>query len=175
MNEWICAVFNRKHWLNRRSLHLNESFINLSSPRIPVKFSFKFQYNESLLNGSTVNGQNMMNFFPLDGAASQWRLTCQTNYEIEREQEKCLRSVKANTKIFSVNWIGEQWTKAMASEREKYDKSKTNSSVKHIPKDAQVIMSIMKELNVTDYEPRVINQLLEFTYRKCINWLHSLA
>lgn len=54
----------------------------------------------------------------------------------------------------------------MASEREKNDqKSKSNSSVKHIPKDAQVIMSIMKELNVTDYEPRVINQLLEFTYR----------
>lgn len=52
----------------------------------------------------------------------------------------------------------------MASEREKYDKPKSNSSVKHIPKDAQVIMSIMKELNVTDYEPRVINQLLEFTY-----------
>lgn len=53
----------------------------------------------------------------------------------------------------------------MASEREKNDKSKSNSSVKHIPKDAQVIMSIMKELNVTEYEPRVINQLLEFTYR----------
>lgn len=58
----------------------------------------------------------------------------------------------------------------MASEREKNDqKSKSNSSVKHIPKDAQVIMSIMKELNVTDYEPRVINQLLEFTYRKYNN------
>lgn len=57
----------------------------------------------------------------------------------------------------------------MASEREKNDKSKSNSSVKHIPKDAQVIMSIMKELNVTDYEPRVINQLLEFTYRMYFN------
>lgn len=56
----------------------------------------------------------------------------------------------------------------MASEREKNDKSKSNSSGKHIPKDAQVIMSIMKELNVTDYEPRVINQLLEFTYREYI-------
>lgn len=53
----------------------------------------------------------------------------------------------------------------MASEREKIDKAKMNSSVKHIPKDAQVIMSILKELNVTEYEPRVINQLLEFTYR----------
>lgn len=56
-------------------------------------------------------------------------------------------------------------TEAMASDREKLDKSKMNSSVKHIPKDAQVIMSILKELNVTEYEPRVINQLLEFTYR----------
>lgn len=81
------------------------------------------------------------------------------------------KACQMNIKIFSINWIGEQWTTAMASEREKYDKFKTNSSVKHIPKDAQVIMSIMKELNVTEYEPRVINQLLEFTYRMCINWL----
>lgn len=46
-----------------------------------------------------------------------------------------------------------------------YDKPRSNS-VKHIPKDAQVIMSILKDLNVTEYEPRVINQLLEFTYSK---------
>lgn len=51
----------------------------------------------------------------------------------------------------------------MASEREKSDK-KTGNSVKHIPKDAQVIMSILKELGIAEYEPRVINQLLEFTY-----------
>jgi transcription initiation factor TFIID subunit 9B len=38
--------------------------------------------------------------------------------------------------------------------------------VKHIPKDAQVIMSIMKDMGIEEYEPRVINQLLEFTYRK---------
>lgn len=53
----------------------------------------------------------------------------------------------------------------MASiEKEKSEKPKINSQIKHIPKDAQVIMSILKELGVTDYEPRVINQLLEFTY-----------
>ncbi|KAF7387147.1 hypothetical protein HZH68_012824 [Vespula germanica] len=45
------------------------------------------------------------------------------------------------------------------------EKSKTMSHVKHIPKDAQVIMSIMKDMGITDYEPKVINQLLEFTYR----------
>lgn len=53
----------------------------------------------------------------------------------------------------------------MASEKERSEKSKPGP-VKHIPKDAQVIMSILKELGITDYEPRVINQLLEFTYRK---------
>ncbi|CAB3230244.1 unnamed protein product [Arctia plantaginis] len=45
------------------------------------------------------------------------------------------------------------------------DKSKGNVQTKHIPKDAQVIMSIMKEVGITDYEPRVVNQLLEFTFR----------
>jgi transcription initiation factor TFIID subunit 9B len=39
---------------------------------------------------------------------------------------------------------------------------------KHIPKDAQVIMSIMKDMGIHEYEPRVINQLLEFTYRKYV-------
>ncbi|XP_035781389.1 transcription initiation factor TFIID subunit 9-like [Anopheles albimanus] len=50
-------------------------------------------------------------------------------------------------------------------EREKSEKVKISNQVKHIPKDAQVVMSILKELGVQDYEPRVINQLLEFTYR----------
>ncbi|XP_015587903.1 transcription initiation factor TFIID subunit 9 [Cephus cinctus] len=45
------------------------------------------------------------------------------------------------------------------------EKTKSMSHVKHVPKDAQVIMSIMKDMGITDYEPKVINQLLEFTYR----------
>ena len=51
------------------------------------------------------------------------------------------------------------------------EKTKGSSHAKHIPKDAQVILSIMKDMGITDYEPRVINQLLEFTYRMyhCIN------
>lgn len=48
------------------------------------------------------------------------------------------------------------------------EKNKALNHVKHIPKDAQVIMSIMKDMGIVEYEPRVINQLLEFTYRKCI-------
>ncbi|KAG8239299.1 hypothetical protein J437_LFUL018855 [Ladona fulva] len=39
------------------------------------------------------------------------------------------------------------------------------SQTKHIPKDAQVIISMLKDMGITDYEPRVVNQLLEFTYR----------
>lgn len=34
-----------------------------------------------------------------------------------------------------------------------------------IPRDAQVIQAILKDMGITDYEPRVTNQLLEFIYR----------
>uniref|UniRef100_A0A3B4BA51 Uncharacterized protein n=1 Tax=Periophthalmus magnuspinnatus TaxID=409849 RepID=A0A3B4BA51_9GOBI len=36
---------------------------------------------------------------------------------------------------------------------------------KTLPKDAQVMMQILKDMGITEYEPRVINQMLEFTYR----------
>ena len=38
-------------------------------------------------------------------------------------------------------------------------------------KDAQVIDSILKEMSVTDYEPRVVHQLMEFTNRYVTNVL----
>lgn len=34
------------------------------------------------------------------------------------------------------------------------------------PKDALVMSSILREMGISDYEPRVVNQMLEFTYRK---------
>merc|ERR1711874_597309 len=33
------------------------------------------------------------------------------------------------------------------------------------PKEAQVMEAILKDMGITDYEPGVINQMLEFTYR----------
>ncbi|XP_049634446.1 transcription initiation factor TFIID subunit 9-like [Suncus etruscus] len=36
---------------------------------------------------------------------------------------------------------------------------------KNMPKDAEVVAQILKDMGVTDYEPRVINQLLEFAFR----------
>jgi hypothetical protein len=48
------------------------------------------------------------------------------------------------------------------------ENSKMATQVKHVPKDAQVIMSIMKDMGIQEYEPHVINQLLEFTYRKYV-------
>lgn len=42
----------------------------------------------------------------------------------------------------------------------------SSANVKYIPKDAQVIMAILKELGINDFDPRVINQLLEFIYCK---------
>ncbi len=47
-----------------------------------------------------------------------------------------------------------------------------NSSLDHgphsrvNPKDALVMASILKEMGVNEYEPRLINQMLEFSYRK---------
>lgn len=35
-----------------------------------------------------------------------------------------------------------------------------------MPKEAQVMSAILKDMGITDYEPGVINQMLEFTYRK---------
>nr|AAI53649.1 TAF9 RNA polymerase II, TATA box binding protein (TBP)-associated factor [Danio rerio] len=39
------------------------------------------------------------------------------------------------------------------------------ASPKTVPKDAQVMMQILKDMGITEYEPRVVNQMLEFTYR----------
>jgi transcription initiation factor TFIID subunit 9B len=33
-------------------------------------------------------------------------------------------------------------------------------------KDVQAIISVLKDAGIEDYEPRVVNQLLEFSYRK---------
>ncbi|KAJ8969463.1 hypothetical protein NQ317_015278 [Molorchus minor] len=46
------------------------------------------------------------------------------------------------------------------------DKDKTKSiQPKNIPKDAQVVMAIMKEMGITEYEPKTVVQLTEFVYR----------
>ena len=44
---------------------------------------------------------------------------------------------------------------------------KMAAPAKSTPKDAQVMMAILNDMGLTDYEPRVVNQMLEFTYRKC--------
>ena len=44
--------------------------------------------------------------------------------------------------------------------------SESSQPTKSTPKDALVMASILKEMGVTEYEPRVINQMIEFAYRK---------
>jgi len=41
-----------------------------------------------------------------------------------------------------------------------------------VPHEVQVIQAVLKDMGVTDYEPAVVNQLLDFTYRKfvCLKW-----
>ena len=43
---------------------------------------------------------------------------------------------------------------------------KVSQEVSDLPKDANTIIAILKDMGVTDYEPKVINQMLEFTYSK---------
>ena len=39
-------------------------------------------------------------------------------------------------------------------------------TTKNSPRDAQVMAAILKDMGISEYEPRVINLMLEFTYRK---------
>ena len=42
-----------------------------------------------------------------------------------------------------------------------------------LPKDAQVMVSILKDMGVAEFDPRVVNQLLEFSYRYATNVLED--
>lgn len=44
------------------------------------------------------------------------------------------------------------------------DEGKNNGSAPALPKQALFIMDLLKESGVTDYEPQVVNQLLEFSH-----------
>lgn len=44
---------------------------------------------------------------------------------------------------------------------------------KSVPKDAQVMISILKDMGINDFEPRVVNQMLEFSYRYVTNVLED--
>ncbi|XP_042908196.1 transcription initiation factor TFIID subunit 9 [Parasteatoda tepidariorum] len=48
---------------------------------------------------------------------------------------------------------------------EAVDPTSSVGSVRSSPKDIQLMASILKEMGISDYEPRVLNQMLEFSYR----------
>lgn len=45
-------------------------------------------------------------------------------------------------------------------------KSANDSNVLYQSKDAQTMMAVLKDMGIEEFEPRVVNQLLEFSYRK---------
>jgi len=47
--------------------------------------------------------------------------------------------------------------------------SSSHTQTKQIPRDAAVMHAILKEMGVPLYEPRVVNQMLEFVYRYITN------
>jgi len=44
---------------------------------------------------------------------------------------------------------------------------------KTTPKDIAIVTQILKDMAITDYEPRVVNQMVEFTYRYVSNVLED--
>ncbi len=51
--------------------------------------------------------------------------------------------------------------------------SQMNNNVLTQSKDFQTMVSVLKDMGVEDYEPRVINQLLEFSYR-LLNFISNI-
>ena len=52
--------------------------------------------------------------------------------------------------------------------------SQMNNNVLTQSKDFQTMVSVLKDMGVEDYEPRVINQLLEFSYR-LFNFIRNIV
>ena len=46
-----------------------------------------------------------------------------------------------------------------------HSSSKSSSKGAPMPKDAQVMAAVLRDMGVTEYEPKVVSQLLEFSYR----------
>ena len=53
------------------------------------------------------------------------------------------------------------------------ESSEVPLAAKSTPKDALVMAAILKEMGISEYDPRVINQMLEYTYRKFYNSIIS--
>lgn len=49
----------------------------------------------------------------------------------------------------------------------------SNADVLMQSKDAQTMISVLKDMGIEEFEPRVINQLLEFSYRYITNLLED--
>jgi len=53
------------------------------------------------------------------------------------------------------------------------ESEKKSEREKHMPKDGQVMVSILRDMGIHDFDPRVVNQMLEFSYRYVTNILED--
>ncbi|XP_022660005.1 transcription initiation factor TFIID subunit 9B-like [Varroa jacobsoni] len=51
--------------------------------------------------------------------------------------------------------------------------SGSRAAHQHTPKDAQVMAALLKDMGVTEYEPKVIDQMLDFSYKYVTNVLEE--
>jgi transcription initiation factor TFIID subunit 9B len=51
--------------------------------------------------------------------------------------------------------------------------ARTKQTQPVLPRDAHLIMSLLQTMGISDWEPRVVNQLLEFTHSECCRKITS--
>ena len=49
----------------------------------------------------------------------------------------------------------------------------SSSAAAPLPRDAQLVTAVLRSMGVTEYEPRVLHQLLEFLHRYCTEVFHE--
>ena len=84
------------------------------------------------------------------------------------EAEAAANSNSTNTNVASSNantTVSSSATTTLSSTHSTMASISSNPPGKSTPKDTQVIAAILKEMGITEYEPRVLPQLVEFAYR----------
>ena len=83
-------------------------------------------------------------------------MNIQTNKQTsEQTNKQTNEQANKQTNISVANMSSQETTSSDAS----------SQPVKTTPKDALVMAAILKEMGVNEYEPRIINQMVEFAYR----------
>lgn len=78
-----------------------------------------------------------------------------------------LRPRQCRTRVFRQNppWL--TMSRPSSKRNARARTARETSSAPFVSRDTQVVQAMLKEAGINDYDPQVVNQLLEFNYSKC--------